>query len=267
MGYDTNVKRPSASLPRTENLNKLKQTTPMNITLTTEEMLDAEELFACVSEGWSKKQILGMMGYLNNLVGCIAMKYQAIQKVTIKIDGNRKTIQQLVYGRFVNLLEVSEMGEARVSVPISYTSRYLKEHWQGSYHSPTWVRKNRIVLSQLGIFEFTQQLPGQGDNQPSASYKRFDVVQALLFYSYLENLYKEKGHDLADMPLHKGLTMSLLLKPVLDHVVRSIVPRTIPKPIKKEWEPYQFYDLTAWNHQAQQSRTHSYHSAGSEHPT
>lgn len=142
-----------------------------------------------------------MLGYLNNLLYCVAKAEGMVDKV-----GKEFQVSSIA-NRLKEGLQV-------ITVPLTYTKEFLAECWGDAINSLSSIRIVRSLFENLGLFEYDRH-KYQGrhlqseEDRLKATYRNFNVPLALLVYEHLERRFVEMyGFDA--LPHHKGGFCKLL---------------------------------------------------------
>lgn len=181
--------------------------------------LSPKQHFFTITKGWSAAKILTAMGVINNILYCVVKSSGALLNVKLKTRKPRekgKRSRKLHFNA-IKVRQLINAGLLKVEIPISYMQSYLQKFWwvtpdlKATFRKPTLKKMFSILENELGLFRYVAA-PWFGKNptRQSTAYEDIDIKKMLLFYEHLEDCYMHLGHEVEDLPGHKGNFVRLL---------------------------------------------------------
>jgi hypothetical protein len=164
-------------------------------------------------------RLLGLMGYINNIVGCILIHYEAVEKMEGRYQINQMMIEAIA--------QLSCNNALSITIPITYTHQYLHEYWPLATNHRPFIRDMRAVLSEMGLFTYKPMQPREGATRqddgscksPASEYHDIDFCSLVALYELLEQMFLSRenpipneygafeDYQIEDLPPHRGALM------------------------------------------------------------
>lgn len=170
--------------------------------------------FSATTQYWSDRKLITVMGFLSNLVYCVMSKNDAICRDASQIADRSKDNFQIDQGKLFSLVNRAGEGGLSVSTPVTYTKKYLDEHWQVDLPEKCFqrgfsVHAIRNIREELAVdlHLFSYEVRREGDSWRPAQYREINLMRIIALYEHLEKLWLSRDRTLEQLPKHRGCMM------------------------------------------------------------